>query len=72
MRPIGFGAGDWGNVNSSNTGWFGRHIIGYATATSMPNFGGTQIPPSITLSQLGAVVAASMATILPAVTFVST
>ncbi len=72
MRPIGFGAGDWGNVNSSNTGWFGRHIIGYATATSMPNFGGTRIPPTITLSQLGAVVAASMATILPAVTFVST
>lgn len=72
MRPLGFGPGDWGNVNTSNTGWFGRHQMGFATATSMPNFGGTQIPTTLVLSQLGAVVANSIATVLPAVTFVST
>lgn len=72
LMPIGYHYSQWSLSNSAVTGWQGRHIIGFLTATSVTNFGGTQIPPAITLSQLGAVAANLTATILPAITFVST
>lgn len=70
--PLGVAASDWGNINSNVTGWWGRHVAGFVTATSITNQLGTAIPAAVTLSALGAVANASTVSILPAVTFVST
>lgn len=72
LNPIGQAASAWTARNDEVTGWWGRHIVGFVTATSITNQAGTAIPSAITLSALGAVAAASTATVLPAITFVST
>lgn len=72
LNPIGIGASQWSTYNSHLTGWWGRHIAGFITATTLANFGGTAIPTSFDLSALGGIAAASTVTILPTVTFVST
>jgi len=70
-NPIGSAASAWGTANSNSTRWWGRHMVGFVTATTLGNFGGTTIPASIHLSALGASAANSTATILPAITFQS-
>ena len=70
--PIGYHYSQWSLSNSHVTGWWGRHIIGFVTASSITNQAGTAIPSAITLSALGGFAAASTVTVLPAVTFVST
>lgn len=70
--PIGYAVSQWSNSTSNVTGWWGRHIVGFVTATSITNFLGTAIPSAVTLSALGAFAANSTATILPTVTFVYT
>lgn len=70
LLPFGIAGSQWTASNSHLTGWQGRHIVGFMTATSITNFLGTAIPDAVTLSALGG--AASLATILPAITFVST
>jgi hypothetical protein len=72
LNPMGIAATRW-SLNVSNiTGWWGRHIVGFITNTALANFGGTVIPASFALGELGAIAAASTVTILPTVTFVST
>lgn len=70
--PIGYAVSQWSASTSHVTGWWGRHIVGFVTATSITNQGGTAIPSAVTLSALGAFAANSTATVLPAITFVST
>jgi hypothetical protein len=70
-NPIGFAASSWGTNRSNSSLWWGRHIVGFVTATSLANFGGSTIPASIHLSALGASAANSTATILPSVTLQS-
>ncbi len=70
--PLGYAGSQWTNINTHSSGWYGRHILGFVSATSITNQLGTAIPPAITLSALGAVAAASYGTILPSITFVST
>lgn len=72
INPIGFAASAWTANNSHYTQWWGRHIAGFVTATSITNYSGTAIPSSVHISALGAAAAASTVTILPTVTFVST
>lgn len=72
MFQIGVAGTQWTNLNSHISGWWGKHVIGFVTATSITNQAGTAIPSAITLSALGGIAAASTATILPSVTFVST
>jgi hypothetical protein len=73
LMPIGSASTDWQANNSNQTQWWGRHLLGFVTATSLANFGGTAIPSSVALSAIGTTGGAgSTATILPAVTFVST
>lgn len=72
LRPIGIAATNWSQSNSHVTGWWGRHIVGFVTATSITNQAGTAIPSAITLSALGGIAANSTGTVLPAITFVST
>jgi hypothetical protein len=71
VLPLGLAASQWSLSNSHTTGWFGRHIIGFVTATSITNQLGTAIPSAITISALGAIAAASTVSILPSVSFVS-
>ena len=71
LNPIGSAASAWGTANSNSTRWWGRHMVGFVTATTLGNFGGTTIPASIHLNALGASAANSTATILPAITFQS-
>ncbi len=70
-NPIGFAASSWGTNRSNSSLWWGRHMLAFVTATSLANFGGSTIPASIHLSALGASAAASIATVLPAVTLQS-
>ncbi len=70
--PIGYANSQWSNSTSNVTGWWGRHIVGFVTATSITNFLGTAIPTAVTLSALGGHATNSTATILPTVTFVYT
>lgn len=72
LNPIGIAATNWSQSNSHVTGWWGRHIVGFVTATSITNQAGTAIPSAITLSALGGIAANSTVTALPSVTFVST
>lgn len=72
LNPIGVAASNWTASASNVTGWWGRHIIGFVTATSITNQAGTAIPPAITLSALQVVATNSSVSVLPAVTFVST
>jgi hypothetical protein len=72
LNPIGVAASNWTASASNVTGWWGRHIVGFVTATSITNQLGTALPSAVTLSALQAVAANSTATVLPAVTFVST
>lgn len=72
LKPIGMPTAHVANLVTSNTGWFGRHIMGIASATTVPNFLGTHVPDNISLSQIGGFAASMTATILPTVTFVST
>jgi hypothetical protein len=72
LNPMGIAASQWTIDASHVTGWWGRYIAGFITATSLANFGGTAIPSYISLSALQGVAAASTVTILPSVTFVST
>lgn len=69
LMPIGYHYSQWSLSNSHVTGWWGRHIIGFLTATSVTNYLGTAVPDAITLSQLGGFAANSTVTLLPAVTF---
>ncbi len=73
-NPIGFAASAWSatTFNSNMTAWWGRHIVGFVTATSITNQAGSAVPSAITLSALADFNANSTATIIPAVTFVST
>lgn len=70
--PIGIANSGWTASSTHVTGWWGRQIVGFATATTVANFGGSVIPPSVALSQLDGSANAATATILPIVTFVST
>ncbi len=73
LMPIGSASSDWQANNANQTQWWGRHIIGFLTNTARAGFGGNAIPSAITLSELGTTGGGgSTATILPAVTFVST
>lgn len=72
LIPIGLAASAWTNINTHLTAWWGRHIAGILTATSLTNFSGTGIPGTIGLGNIGGDVASATATILPTVTFVST
>ncbi len=72
ILPFGVMAADWATKNTSITAWWGRLPMGFITATTAPNFSGSIIPTNISLMQLGAVAANSTATILPAITMVST
>lgn len=72
VLPLGLAASQWSNQTSHMSAWWGRHLAGFITATSLTEFGGTKIPTAISLSYLGAHAAASIVTVLPAVTFVST
>ncbi len=72
LNPIGVAATNWSQSNSNVTGWWGRHIVGFVTATSITNQLGTALPSAVTLSALGAIAANSTVTALPSVTFVST
>ncbi len=69
---LGFAASAWSLSTSHYTGWWGRHIIGFMTATSITNFLGTAIPSAVTLSALEGTAANQTASILPAITFMST
>lgn len=71
VLPLGLAASQWSLSNSHTTGWFGRHIVGFVTATSITNQLGTAIPSAITVSALGAVAAASIGSILPTVSLIS-
>ena len=71
-RPIGEAPSEWAITNTNVSGWFGRQLIGFLTATTTPSFLGTGIPNAFALHRLGAPTAASMGTILPTVTFCST
>lgn len=70
--PLGLAASNWTQSNTHSTAWWGRHIGGIMTATSITNFLGTAIPPAITLSAIGGVAASNTISVLPSVTFVST
>ncbi len=72
--PIGSAASNWSasTWNSNSTAWWGRHMANFLSATSITNQAGTAVPASIHLSAIGVTAAASMVTILPTVTFVST
>ena len=72
LNPIGKAASAWTGNASNVTGWYGRHMGNFLSATSVTNYGGTAIPSAVTLSQMQAVAAASTVSILPMVTFVST
>ena len=72
INPIGYAASAWTARNTNYTHWWGRHIVGFVTATSITNFSGTAIPSTVDISALGAVAANSTVTIIPSVTFVST
>ncbi len=72
IMPIGQHYSQWSISRSHVTGWWGRHIIGFLTATSVTNFLGTAVPSAVTLSQIGGFEANSTVTLLPAVTFAST
>jgi hypothetical protein len=70
--PIGSAASQFSTMAANSSGWWGRHLVAFMSATSITNQAGTAIPSAITLSALGAVAAASTATIIPWVSFVST
>ena len=72
LNPLGLAASQWSNQTSHMSAWYGRHLAGFITATSLTEFGGTKIPSAISLNYLGAIAAASTVTVLPAITFVST
>jgi hypothetical protein len=71
-RPLGEAPTEWAISNTNVSGWFGRQMIGFFTATTAPQFLGTNMPNGLALHRLGAIVAASMGTVLPTVTFCST
>ncbi len=70
--PLGLAASAWTASNSHSTAWWGRHIAGVMSATSITNFLGTAIPDAITLSAIGGVGASHTISVLPAFTFIST
>lgn len=70
--PIGIAGSAWSNSYSHVSGWYGRHIMGFITATSLTEQAGTALPAAISLTYLGGTAANSTATVLPAITFVST
>lgn len=71
LMPIGSASSDWQANNANQTAWFGRNIVGLITRTAL--YGGNAIPSTIALTELGTTGGAgSTASILPAVTFVST
>jgi hypothetical protein len=70
--PLGLAASGWSASNSHSSAWYGLHMGGIVTATSITNFLGTAIPPAITLSAIGGVAASHTISVLPSVTFVST
>jgi hypothetical protein len=72
LLPVGVAATEWTSKASNVTGWWGRHLAGFVTATSLAGFLGTGIPNYISLSELQAIVDVSRCTVLPSVTFVST
>lgn len=70
--PLGLAGSQWTASNTHSTGWWGRHMGGVMSATSITNHAGTAIPPAITLSAIGGVAASYTLSVLPSVTFVST
>jgi len=71
LMPFGSASSDWAANNANQTAWFGRNIVGLITRTAL--YGGNALPSTIALTELGTTGGAgSTATILPAVTFVST
>jgi hypothetical protein len=72
LMPIGYASSRWTSHATHSTFWYGRHIMGFVTATSLASHSGTGIPPSISLSAIVADVAASLGTVMPLVTFLST
>lgn len=73
LLPIGIANSTFSGTNNSHlTQWWGRYIVGFFTSTGQTGFGGSVIPSIINLSELAGGGAASSATILPNITFVST
>ncbi len=70
--PLGLAASNWTQSNSHTTAWWGRHMAGIVTATSITNFLGTAIPDAITLSAIGGVSASATISVIPSFTFIST
>ena len=72
LLPLGVQGPEEINYGADFSFWNGRFLAGFITATSIANFVGTAIPQAITISEIVGPQANSTATILPAVTFVST
>jgi len=72
LLPFGLYGSQWSLSNTNVTGWWGRHIIGWVSATTLTDQAGLSIPNAISLSAIGATATASIGTILPTVTFIST
>jgi hypothetical protein len=72
LLKIGLAASDWNTANTHLTNWWGHHVMGLVTATSLTNFSGASVPASIHISAFGGVAASQTGSILPTITFVST
>ncbi len=70
LMPLGYPHGMFTNSVFSNTGWWGRHMMGLVQNTIVANYGGTHMPNNITLSQLMSPTV--IATVIPNLTLVST
>lgn len=72
LMRIGYANSQWSASSTHYTGWWGRHILGFVTATSLSEFLGTAIPAAVPLNYLEGTAANSTGSILPTLTFVST
>jgi hypothetical protein len=71
LMPFGSASSDWQANNTDITAWWGRIPNGLVTRTAL--YAGNAIPSTIAITEFGTTGGAgSTATILPAVTFVST
>ena len=72
LLPIGSAASLWGGTNAANsTQWWGRHMMGVVTATSITNYLGTTTPASIALTAFAGSSANATMSVLPAITLQS-
>ena len=69
MVDMGQAMSAWTTAASHVTGWGGRPIAGFVTATSLAGYGGTIPPNAVSLTYLAAVAANSTVTCTPLMTF---